>query len=186
MASVSEDPQDQKVAAALLTPLRLDRYEAYLRQPIPSPLDDDPRAVVEAYLRGDPALRVAIMEGIDDRPRSVLRCFGEREAVEAVRTGSVDPIRLGLVAVAMATPGEDYREVQLSLSKLDHSARLLGADLADVFAAVTALLPERAREELGTFACRDDRDASLLKRMGFAARGTGSSFVYVDASPYED
>jgi hypothetical protein len=164
-----------------LAPLRVDRYDGYLWQPIPSPLDDDSRAVVEAYLGGDASLRAAILEGMDGDSGSALRCFGEREAVEAVRVGSVDLIRLGLVAVALGTPGEDFREVQLSLSKLDHSARLLGTDLADVFEGVAALLSEQAREELGTFVRRADRDASLLGRMGFAAKGSGQSFIYEDA-----
>lgn len=174
------------MASELLAPLRLDRYDGYLWQPIPSPLDDDSRAVIEAYLQGDAVLRAAILKDLDGDPGSVLRCFGERAAVEGVRTGSVDLIRPGLVGIALAAHGEDYREVQLSLSKLNHTARLLGTDLAVVFEGVAAVLPDGAREQIGSFMGRDDRDDSLLRRMGFAAKGSGQSFIYVDASPYEE
>jgi hypothetical protein len=68
--------------------LTLDRYEAFLWRPIPDPLDDDVRAVVRAYLQADPNLREAILDHSIGEAADVLERFAERQAVEAVRTGS--------------------------------------------------------------------------------------------------
>ena len=183
---LSRDDEAEVAVTALTAPLTRDRYKGYLRQPIPNDRDDDVRRLVQTYLQADPGLRAAILEQMVGRLLSVLGAFAERQAVEAVRTGSVQPVKLGLAALGMALVRADTREAQLSLSKLDHSARLLGTDLADVFEDVVASLPEPARDNIHQFLSRDDRGPSLLRRMAFVAEGTGDDFVYKSASPYDD
>lgn len=185
-ASPYEDDDVREVARQLTAPLTLVRYEAFLWQPIPHHLDDDVRAVVRAYLDGGPDLRAAILDCSIGDPADVLKSFAERQAVEAVRIGSVEPIRLGLTAIGISLPRADDREAQLGLTKLDYSARLLGTDLADVFKDVAGSLAQAARTKIELFLTLDGRDASLLKSMGFAAKGTGADFYYDDASPYDN
>ena len=183
---LSQDRDHEAAANALIENLRLDRLKRYLLQPIPTETDAAVRTLVQAYVRGEPSLREAIIDRMVGRLPSVLAAFAERQAVEAVREGSTDPLGLGLLAIGMALPRQDFREAQLSLSKLDHSARLLGTDLADIYREVATALPDNAPEKINHFLSRGDRDPSLLRRMGFAAEGTGADFLYKDASPYEN
>lgn len=183
-------PQDSDprgtTADVLVERLTGDRFNGYLRREIPSHTDDDVRAAVEAYIHGDPDGRTTLLDLISEEPASVIEIFGERQAVVAVRTGSLEPIRRGLVAVGIAFPQGDYRETLMGLSKLDHSALLLDADLADLFDDVSALLPESARNFIADYLTKADRGPSFIKSMGYGAYGSGADFVYDNASPYDD
>ncbi len=164
-----------------------DRYNGYVQQPIPSETDDDPHAVVAAYLNADPQGRAALVQQTSGEPWEVLEIFAQRQAVVAVRTRSLEPIRLGLVAVGMAIPHGDYRYVLNALSKLDYSARILGSDLAEVYEDVVALLPPASTVFIERFlASEDRRNDSLLKAMGYAPKGSGHDFDYVLYFPYDD
>jgi hypothetical protein len=72
------------------------------------------------------------------------------------------------------------------MSKLDHSAQLLGVDLADSVADVAELLPEAGRTFIERWLTRDDRGPTLIRGMGYAAQGSGATFTYVNCSPYDD
>ena len=176
MASVEEH------AASLVSRLGGPRYGGYLHQPIPTDADDDVRAVVDAY-RGDPGNRAALQEQLGGEAVDILESYAERQAVAAVRTESLEPIRLGLGALGMCYPLGDRTQALMVLAKLDYSARLLGTDLADVAAEVAEVLPDEARYSIARFLARDDRDETLLGRMGFAGYGSGADFVYDNVSP---
>jgi hypothetical protein len=172
--------------AALLSRLTGDAYDGYLRQPIPAGSDADPSAVVEAYLEANPEERATILDAVTEDAAEILEIFAEREAVVAVRCGSLEPIRFGLLATGMAIPHSDYRCVLIGLSKLDHSAQLLGTDLRNLFEEVRFLLPEATRDFIDRFLARDDRGPSLIKSMGYGTYGSGNEFIYENASPYDD
>lgn len=175
--AVSENP------IALLSRLSGARYGDYLYQPIPSDLDDDVLALVGAYQAASPDDQASIRKEITGESADALECFAERQAVVAVRTESLEPIRLGLLAVGMCFPRPDKREAFMALVKLDHSSRLLGADLADLAEEMAKVLPDSSRYFLAQFLARADRGDSLLSTMGFATYGTGSEFVYDNAVP---
>ena len=164
---MSQNPDARAGAGELLARLSGDRYDGYLDQPIPNGTDDDVRAVVEAYLEADPDTRTALLDHASEEAASILEIFAERQAVDAVRGASPEPIRLGLVALGLAIHGGDYRETLMGLAKLDHSA----------------LLPEPARDLIDGFLASDDRDVSL-KGMGYAPHGAGPNFNYVNTSPW--
>jgi hypothetical protein len=185
--ALSQGPDSQAGAEALVSRLSGDRYNGYVDQPIPSVIDEDAYSVVQAYLKADPQGRAALVQHTIGEPWEVLEIFAQRQAVVAVRTGSLEPIRLGLVAVGMAVPHGDYRYVLNALSKLDYSARLLGEDLADVFKDVGPILPEESTSFIGEFLTAEDRrDDMLLKGMGYAPKGSGQEFTYVLYFPYDD
>ena len=173
------------VAAGVVPRLVGSGYRAYLYQPIPSPADNDVREAIEAYLAARRADRARIEEHIVGEPADVLETFAQRQAVVAVRMASVKPIRLGLVALGMAIPHGERTEVLMALSKLDHSAQVLGIDLADVASKAARDLPEEARSFVAKFLARHDRK-SLLAQLGFAAYGQGPDFVYDNISPSGD
>ncbi|MGH9011059.1 MAG: hypothetical protein ACRDYF_14590 [Acidimicrobiia bacterium] len=80
----------------------------------------------------------------------------------------------------------DYPDVHFAMSKLDHSARLLGVDMADFVEGVSDFLPEPGRSFISGWLTRDDRGPKLIKGMGYAAQGSGADFTYVRCSPYDD
>ena len=170
----------------LLTRLGGDGYDGYLRQPFPSGSDEGPQAVVRVYMEAEPQVRTVILDQVDENSAEILEIFGERQAVVAVRSRSVGPIRTGLVALGMAIPRSDYRYALMGLSKLDHSARLLGADLGDLVENVSPFLPGASRTFIDQFLERDDRGPSLIRGMGYEAYGSGEEFIYDNASPYDD
>jgi hypothetical protein len=174
-------PGDPQSPGELLTS---DHFSGYLRQPIPSPADEVVRQVVQSYLAAAPDSRAAVVSQLDEEASQVLNAFAQREATRAVRSSSLQPIRLGLVAVGMGLPGGDFRETQTALALLDHSARLLGSDLDALIEDISALLPPPAHRPFADFLRRDDRH-SLLRPMGYAAQGAGSQFAYVRVSPWD-
>lgn len=177
MASVEEH------AASLISRLGGPRFDGYLYRPIPSEADGDVRAVVDAYRAAERPDRAALAGRLSTEAVDILESYSERQAVAAVRIGSVEPISLGLVALGMCVPRGDRAQALMALAKLDHSARLLGSDLADVAAEVADVLSDEARYSLARFLARDDRDETLLGRMGFAGYGSGDGFVYDNLSP---
>jgi hypothetical protein len=184
--SFTLDAPPPVTVGALISRLGGDRYDAYIDQPIPSETDDDVRAVLDAYLTADPEGRAHLLEHLTLEPAEVVACFADRLAVAAVRTGSTTPLQMGLVCVGMVVGRVDYPDVHFAMSKLDHSAQLLGVDLADLVGDVAGLLPDDGRTFIAGWLTRDDRGPKLIKSMGYAAQGTGADFTYVHCSPYDD
>ena len=182
---MSQNP-DARLAEALFARIGGDRFNSYLDHPIPSDTDEDVRAVVNAYVNADPRVRESMLEYVVERRAGLIEIFAERLAVLAVRTQSVEPVRLALVAIGMAIPQEDFRYVLKGLAKLDYSAGLLGVDLAVVYEDVAVLLPEASRRFIEDVLGDADRGESFLTGMGYAPKGEGSEFTYVNASPWDD
>lgn len=185
-ASFAQDPPTPAGLDALISRVGGDRYWAYIDHPFPSDTDDDVQALLDAYLRADPEGRAYILEHLMLDPAESVACYADRLAVVAVRAGSTASLRLGLLAVGLAVGRVDYPDVHYGMSKLDHSARLLGVDLADFVASVAELLPEEGRTFIEGWLTRDDRGPKLIRSMGFAAQGSGADFTYVSCSPYDD
>lgn len=172
-----------KHPASLLSGLSEARFQGYLFQPIPSDLDDEVRALVQAYQALDRDERSSLQALLIGEPVDILESFAERQAVFAVRSGSIEPVRLGLAALGMSFPRGDSAQALMALAKLDHSARLLGADLADVAFDALSFLPEQFRYFTAKFLAGDNREGSLLTNLGFAAYGSGPDFVYDNVIP---
>lgn len=153
-------------------------YAGYLYEPIPSPRDEELQRLVEAYRHAGRDKRSSVRKGLDRETVEDLESFAERQAVAAVRTGTTEPIGLGLLALGLSYATGDRPQAVMALTKLDHSARMLGMDLGEVASVVTEVLPEDARYAIAKFLAREDRDDTLLQRMGFAAYGSGARFVY--------
>ena len=185
-ASFALDPPLPITFGALISRLSGDRYDGYPHQPIPSENDDDVRALLDAYVAADPDGRAYILEHMKGASAEVVECYSERLAVAAVRSESTAPLPVGLLCVGMTLGLVDTPDSNFGMSKLDHSARLLGVDLADFVGDVAELLPENGRTFIERWLTRDDRGPRLIKSMGYATEGTGPGFTYVNCSPYDD
>lgn len=158
--------------------LRDRRFNGYLAVRLPHPLDDEVGAVVFAYMAGSAAVRQAMLEEIGDRAAAVLSVYGQRMASTAVRTGSVEDLRRGVLAVGLAERRlDDFRNNLFVLSTINDSATLIGTSLGALIESLKNLLPPAGLEGLRTFDQREER-AKSLEAFGRRRTGAGETFRY--------
>lgn len=155
------------------------RFDGYVAVRLPSELDDVVSAVVAGYRAASPERRREIADSVPSRAAGVLSAFGRRAAAMAVRTGSVRWLRDGLVAMGLAESRlNDPRNNLITLAAVNHSAELLGTDLAVLVGELGGELPAGAAQSFRDFAARQPQHKSL-KSMGLRIWGEGDSFTYV-------
>jgi hypothetical protein len=156
-------------------------FNGYLRRRIPHAQDDVVREFVREYLSASQAGRQAMTSRMSQQAAGVLGSFGERMGVVAVRTRSVEPLRLGLVAMGLAEGREDDPRANLyGLAVVNHSATELGTSLAALIDVVKSDLPPAALAAFTDFVGWKDRDKSLAA-FGLGTAGQGDEFRYVPA-----
>ncbi|GGL65133.1 hypothetical protein GCM10010095_57710 [Streptomyces anthocyanicus] len=154
------------------------RFYGYLRHPLPHERDTIVDAVVTSYVKAAGPVRQRAIDDLDTRGASVLSVYGQRMASAAVRAGSVDTLRRGLVAVGMAQARlRDARENLYPLAALHDAASLLGTSLRNLITEVSDSLPTSAVEELRAFDQRQEPDKSLAA-MGLRRLGGGQTLLY--------
>ena len=159
------------------------QFNGYLRRPIPDELDELVERIVQAYSQEAPASRTSsARSGLGGAKAETLNAYAQRMAVASVRSGSTDLIRLGLIALGMAT-ALDVRENVIVLSLLSHSAEILEASYADLVEKVARVVPAQAMERFRAFARRSAKDRDI-RAMGYGTEGSGATFSYVHVSPW--
>jgi hypothetical protein len=145
---------------------------------IPHPLDDVLAEVIAAYRAATPREQGALVGELNSVGIGALCTFSERLAAVAVRAESVEPLREGLIGLGMvAALLDDPHDHLYSLAAVNHSANLLGTDLAAVIDSVANELPGAALDQFRAFARRVDRHKSL-EAFGLRASGHGDTFRY--------
>lgn len=159
--------------------LRDKRFYGYLAYCIPHELDSIVDAVVSAYRSGSEEARRRLTRDLNADVAEVLSVYGERMAVLAVHTRSVEPLRRGLVGMGLAEGIlADYRDNLIVLAAVNHSADTVGTGLTKLIDDVKADLPGPALARFRDFAqWRDDEKS--LHVMGRRTEGEGDSFRYV-------
>lgn len=158
--------------------LRDRRFNGYLRTKLPHPLDAEVESIVIAYLNGPASARGVLLDSLRGRPASVLSLYGQRMASMAVRTGSVDPLRRGVVSVGMAEGRlDDYRTNLFVLSTINDAASLISTTLGKIIDGLKYVLPSASLEALRAFDQRDERGKSL-SAFGRRRQGSGEDFLY--------
>jgi hypothetical protein len=159
-------------------------FRGYLRKPIPDPTDATVGALVGRYEIATPEDRQAMLEEMRSRPRTgdVLACYAQRMATFAVHEDSSDPIRSGLIAIGLGSPGVDFRYNEIATALLFHSAGLLGAAFDDLVEEVAALIPPRPLERLRRFSSWREKNRRV-ESMGYTPEGTGRDFRYRPVPP---
>ncbi|MFH8442506.1 hypothetical protein ACH4D3_14930 [Streptomyces sp. NPDC018026] len=154
------------------------RFNGYLGLRLPHERDAAADAVITSYLKSPAPVRQRAIDDLDRRSASVLSVYGQRMASAAVRAGSVDTLRHGLVAVGMAQARlDDARENLYPLVALNDAASLLGTSLRALIAEVSDSLPPSAVDELRAFDQRREQDKSL-ESMGLRRLGSGQTLRY--------
>jgi hypothetical protein len=159
--------------------LRDKRFNGYLAYRVPHELDSVVDAAVSAYRSGSEDARRQLTGDLNADVAAVLSVYGERMAVLAVRTRSVEPLRRGLVGMGLAEGVlDDYRDNLIVLAAVNHSADTVGIGLTKLIDDVKADLSEPALARFRDFAqWRDDEKS--LHAMGWRTKGEGDSFRYV-------
>nr|WP_245695292.1 hypothetical protein [Streptomyces antibioticus] len=124
-------------------------------------------------------MREGVTSGLNAEAAAVLSAYGQRMASVAVRSESLDALRRGVVAVALAEGRlGDYRDSLFVLSAINDSASLTGTSLEAVIDDVQSLLPSAGRESLRKFDQYRERD-KRIEAFGIRRSGTGETFLYV-------
>lgn len=166
-----------------------ERFSDDLRTVVRGPLFEKLAALSRLYLGCSPQQRIYMRSRLADRRGAAdearrkreiadrLESFGLRAAVMGLREGSLDMVRAGLAAFAIADIGADVRETMMSITVLFHAAERLGADAAGLFREVAALsgpafsavLIDFANrpEGLRTLACMGWREVETPQGIGF-------------------
>ena len=136
----------------------------YGRLPIPAERDEKIAGLLDTQLKIGNLAKLASEIRMDQR--GILRCFAERAATLALRRQDEKLLKLGLIALCLGWPIEDYREGLLILPVLYHAARMLGMNPEQLFHEVGNLFGGEIETELTDFLERSDEDKSL-EAMGY-------------------
>ena len=135
-------------------------YVGYGPTPLPSKRDEE----ISAFVRqiDGPAAFARTRDALDDGKGNVLAAFAERMASLAVRTGSRQTLRDGLMAaqLALAVVG-DPRDSLPALSLLFRASELIDIKPKREFADVAALAAPPDNQPLLKFRKRNKRDRSI-------------------------
>lgn len=147
---------DSPIDFGILEP---DENEGYGSWHLPSARDEEIADLVRSLLGGD-----RTTEGLGRQHAPVLRVFAERMATLARRETSLERLRVGLDALALASSLGDSREALLIMPLLWKSAENLGLDAETEF----RISAERAGdgEAIAGFAQRDREDRTI-EAMGY-------------------
>jgi len=138
---------------------------AYYQQPLPSPVDSRLAEIVSAFSGLPPAGRERFMAALTPPERALFGVFGHRAATLSVRDESLEQLRLGLIAAAIANYDiPEKRDVDVALAVFYHCARKLGAAPREVFDEASEFATADMAGRMRAFGRRDDVS---LKRYGW-------------------
>ncbi|MFG2055215.1 hypothetical protein ACGFI9_14410 [Micromonospora sp. NPDC048930] len=163
------DPEPFKV----LEPARNVNYG---REELPSPKDHRIRELLAAA--ASRATFTEVRDCLPPKADQVLGAFAERAASLAVRERSMDDLRTGLFAAALAQAASaDERDVLPALALLYRAAERIGAEPAVEFASAAERYG-RGADSLARFIRRAPEDRTP-EAMGFEEVNDGKDFTFV-------
>lgn len=172
----AESPADQRLGIESIVRLRssLDALGRYDRTQHSEFFDVDrvgQDVAIEALCRicrdGNDDTRDFLRWSIDHFQAWSLITFSKRAAVRGLQTSDPDPIRLGLVALAIENlAAGDVRDDLVALGLVHHCAATIHADPAALFEEAAILSGNAMAAVLRDFILRRDLDG-IVKAMGF-------------------
>ena len=150
--------------------------DGYGLLPIPTPIDGDVRNLIEAICQAQPVARTELISKLTPRHGFVMMSFAERMSSSAVRTGQVQFVLEGLIALAIADKLVDHREVLMVLSLVCRSAEKLGLDCRKSLPSAAGFDPD-FHEVVSKFVNRNDELRSV-GAMGFIESNDEDGFRY--------
>ena len=162
----------------VLTTLASSKTDGYGPRPIPDPIDDDVRNLID-YARGsDPETRNALVSLMAERHGFVLLAFSERMASLGVRTGEARFVREGLEAAALGSHLVYYKEAVPALSLHYRTLMKLNVDPAKFFDGIAGLGGWQFDSLLKDFLKRSEQDRTI-EAMGYSEGKDQDGFRYV-------
>jgi hypothetical protein len=128
----------------------------YFRQPLPGPLDDRIRLIVERFMGASPEQRELFLAALDKSQRSPLGIFGHREATLGMREGSREQVLRGLTATAVAHYALERGSLSAALAVPHHIACKMGGNTVDLFDEAAVLVGGNVGDALRQYGRRSD------------------------------
>lgn len=151
----------------------------YSRSPIGSDDDLNKSAVMEWYLQAPHGDRSGLAVALSGQCSRTLLCYAERMATYAVRTGSDRSLRLGMLAIGLASCDQlDDRDAYLVLAVLHDACDRIGKNEAEIIQAVMPYVSDKGRGVLSSWFIRDDNSKSI-ESMGYTTSIGSDGFGYV-------
>lgn len=154
-----------------LAALEPSNNRGYGRKPLPTIRDDEIAVLLHQLVSQNSISSLEPQHGI------VLAAYAERMASLAVRTGSSELIRDGLVAIQLALKSGDQRESMPVLSLLSRAAELIGSTPSEEFLAAARYMSLTPSDQLISFLERNEDDRSLAA-MGFVESSDEQGFRF--------
>ena len=155
--------------------LEADRNAGYLPRPIPDPLDEEIRELVDPVL--DSGSWSALRARITPAHHAVLRVFAERMASLAVRRRDPELLEIALVALALGGLDSGSREALAIVPLVYRSAERLEVDPQELFEDVARYVGDEAAAQLRAFPQRSPRNRSI-GAMGYEEARDEGGFRY--------
>jgi hypothetical protein len=138
----------------------LEAAKAGLPDEIPSPLDDQFRAIARAYRKAEPALRQQVREQIPTEYWLPLLQLGDRCAEWALVDRDTQHLEDGLTAYCLEDFRFDAHENLVHLCRLWYAGKTLHADTAGIFNQVAQCGSSQGLQELSNFSARPETEKS--------------------------
>jgi YD repeat-containing protein len=141
------------------------------------------------YASGSSADRQHLRESTDVAVHGFLLSFSQHMAMLAVRDRSVERLRCGLLAIALAgsSPADDWRDTSMRMLPLRDAASRLGPETLPAFDEAASLTTEPTAGELRSWAARpsftlwgriQSRVSRIFAQEFWRPKGTGDEFRY--------
>lgn len=137
-----------------LLPSKGERFAGDLKTVDRGPLYRKLEMLSRLYRNGSEDQRLCIRSHVRDGAPSLFESFGLRAAVVAIREHSVEAVRTGLAAFAIADIPGDVRETLMSLSVMFHAAEQVSGDGARLFREAASISGPATAAVLTDFANR--------------------------------
>jgi hypothetical protein len=156
--------------------LASDQTDGYGSSPIPSPIDDAVRRLLQFGSSADVVTPFSQSSEVEESLGFVLAAFAQRMAAIAVRNAEERYLSEGLLALRLALRVLESREILPVLSLLLRSAQKVGSNVEALFSA--ASVGDTAfRTFLTAFLRRSERDQSI-EAMGYVESCDKDGFRY--------
>lgn len=147
----------------------------YFRQPLPSPMDERMKRIVDRYLAAKPEQRAQLLGALEKSQRALLAIYGHREVTMGMREESRERLLRGLVGLAITHHTLDRGSLEAALAVPHHIARKLGLNRIDLFDEAAELVGGEIGDYLRGYGRRSDVG---LHRFGWREIKTADGVKY--------
>jgi hypothetical protein len=138
--------------------------------------------LIDVFVSADTQKRQEIMERVDVSFRFVFSSYARRAAEDAIRRNDPTLLKRGLIALAISSAREDWRDTLPYLTMLHRSACKLHMDTAELFHETAQTVCPTFRKLLEVFIDRNSHPRPI-ESYHYHETGEGETFSYVYVEP---